>query len=105
MVQKGATVIMACRDAGRAQTARTQIITELSQLRLNSADLVPLRNNRENDDVEARLQFRALDLCSHRSVRAFVEGLERDGLAKRIDILILNAGGPSGTPLGIKMSF
>ena len=52
-----------------------------------------------NEEVGTRLLVRILDLCSLSSVRAFVEGLEREGLLKRLDLLILNAGGP-----GIKLA-
>lgn len=97
LVANGAISIMACRDASRAAAARSQILNELSSQSQasdkskNESQEKPLASNEE---VGARLLVRLLDLCSLRSVRAFVEGLEGEGLLKRLDLLILNAGGP-----------
>ena len=45
----------------------------------------------DSADIEKRLLLRIIDLASIKSVRAFVEGLERENALPRLDLLILNA--------------
>ena len=67
LARAGAEVVMACRDARKAQRAAEQIRAE-----------VP----------DARLDLQSLDLASLDSVREFAAGYSRD----RLDLLINNAG-------------
>ena len=69
LAAKGATVVMACRSADRAEAARVQILDE-----------VP------DGDVTVRL----LDLSSLASVRDFAAGFRDDH--RSLDLLINNAG-------------
>jgi len=69
LAAKGATVVMACRSADRAEAARVQILNE-----------VP------DGDVTVQL----LDLSSLASVRAFAAGFRDDH--QSLDLLINNAG-------------
>lgn len=69
LANAGATVIMACRNRGKAEDAVAQIRVEAPQ---------------------ADLQIRELDLSSLESVRDFAAGIENDGL--KINRLINNAG-------------
>lgn len=73
LVSKGAKVILACRSRDKAEAA-------IAELR---ARLVPTHD-------ASLLEFRALDLASLESIRAFAEGLLED--CPRLDLLINNAG-------------
>lgn len=66
---RGATVIMACRNAEKAESARLYIAT---------------------DATDERLRVRVLDLASLESVRIFAEVMAQE--CDRIDILMNNAG-------------
>ena len=124
MIANGATVIMACRSRSRADTARAQMLTELgssiTHSSLSKVETLPTtaRGTSENKNLpklsssevsapgksssaeqkelqlEERVLVRELDLSRLRSVRECVKALEQDGLAERIDLLILNAGIP-----------
>src|ERR1700733_7702317 len=67
LARAGAEVVMACRDARKAQRADEQIRAE---------------------GPDARLDLQSLDLASLDSVREFAAGYSRD----RLDLLINNAG-------------
>lgn len=70
LARKGAKVIMACRSASKAQSARDQLIT---------------------DGIAAeRLELRTLDLSSLASIRSFADRIGAD--FPRLDLLINNAG-------------
>ncbi|KAM6969280.1 retinol dehydrogenase 11-like [Tautogolabrus adspersus] len=69
LARRGARVIMACRDRGRAEAAIKDIIQETG-------------NN--------QVVFMQLDLSSQKSVRSFVENFLRS--ESRLDLLINNAG-------------
>ena len=69
LAQKGAKVVMACRDAGRAERARSEI-TEIAG--------------------DASVSVMALDLADLPSVKAFAEAYKASN--DRLDILCNNAG-------------
>lgn len=69
LAQAGRRVILACRDMAKAKTAADELISRTG-----------------NPEVEPRL----LDLDSFASVRAFAEGLARDGVS--VEALVNNAG-------------
>ncbi|XP_063824580.1 retinol dehydrogenase 14-like [Ostrinia nubilalis] len=69
LAERGAKVILACRNADRGTRARDKIIKET-----------------ENKEV----YFKPLDLASFKSVKAFAEDILKN--EKRLDILINNAG-------------
>lgn len=69
LAQRGATVVMACRDVAKAEAARADIAATTGR-----------------DDVAVM----ALDLGSLASVRAFVEAFS--ARYKRLDVLVNNAG-------------
>lgn len=118
MVSYGATVILACRNRSRAEAARVQMLRELhnssaphSLLKAQSFQVttgkeIENKEKRGSENaasspnsqpealltLEERLLVRKLDLSRLKSVRACVAELEKEGLAERIDLLILNAG-------------
>ncbi len=69
LARTGITVVMACRDAARAEAARAEI---------------------QSDVPDGRLEVMALDLASNASVRAFAEGFR--ATHDKLDVLINNAG-------------
>jgi protochlorophyllide reductase len=69
LARRGATVVIGCRDAGRAAAAVEEITAE-----------VP----------EARLEFRRLDLADLSSVEEFARGVVREH--EHLDVLVNNAG-------------
>ncbi|XP_063824294.1 retinol dehydrogenase 11-like [Ostrinia nubilalis] len=69
LAERGAKVILGCRNVDRGTTARDKIIKET-----------------ENKEV----YFKPLDLASFKSVKAFAEDILKN--EKRLDILINNAG-------------
>jgi len=69
LARRGAAIVMACRDAAKAEAARDEIAAEVPG---------------------AELEIRELDLASLDSVRKFAEGANAD--LDRIDVLINNAG-------------
>jgi len=69
LAARGCTVVLACRDPGRAQAATDQV---------------------QAAGPSARVESRALDLASLQSVRAFAEKALAD--FPRVDLLINNAG-------------
>jgi NAD(P)-dependent dehydrogenase (short-subunit alcohol dehydrogenase family) len=77
---RGATVVMACRDGGRAEAARTTV---------------------RNEHPDADLAIELLNLADLDSVRAFADAIDGP-----VDLLINNAGvmgGPRGTtPAGFE---
>lgn len=78
---------MGCRNAERGEAARKKILEDVQKD-------IPVSNaiNAEMQTaLDERLILRAIDLAALRSVRTFVEGLEREGTLKRLDLLILNA--------------
>uniref|UniRef100_UPI0037E95C67 dehydrogenase/reductase SDR family member 13-like isoform X2 n=1 Tax=Semicossyphus pulcher TaxID=241346 RepID=UPI0037E95C67 len=78
LARRGARVIMACRDRGRAEAAIKDIIQETG-----------------NDQVV----FMQLDLASLQSVRSFAENFLRS--ESRLDLLINNAGGKTEDGFGM----
>jgi len=70
LARKGATVILACRNAGRAEAAVKRLHAELPG--------------------ETAVQFRELDLGDLESVRSFATPFKEQ--FKRLDLLIANAG-------------
>lgn len=87
LLANGATVVMGCRNAVRGEASRRQIIEDVQNSLLASG----VASTETPAILEARLLLRSIDLASLRSVRAFVESLEREGTLKRLDLLILNA--------------
>src|SRR5436305_6744067 len=77
LAEKGATVVMACRNPKRAQDARVAI-----------QSAVPA----------ARVELMELDLASLRSIRAFAEAYSSQH--ERLDVL-LNNGGVMGPPRSV----
>ncbi len=75
LADKGARVIIACRDAGKANTACEQILA---------------------DNADASIEAVSLDLASLQSVRACADDVNER--CKRLDVLINNAG-VMGIPL------
>lgn len=69
LVAKDVTVVMACRDLQKAESARQRILS---------------------DHADARIDVRKIDTGSLASVRDFVNGFQRD--YQRLDLLINNAG-------------
>lgn len=69
LAQRGAKVILACRDYKRGTAARDKIIKSTGN---------------------QNIMFKPLDLASFKSVRAFAEGILKS--ESRLDILINNAG-------------
>lgn len=69
LCRRGASVVMACRNADKAEAARAEVLEELPQ---------------------APVTVASLDLSSLESVRSFADELRADGT--RIDLLINNAG-------------
>ncbi len=69
LARKGATVIMACRNPNKAESAKAQILAEIPN---------------------AQLHLMALDLAKLASVHAFVEAFRSQ--YDRLDILLNNAG-------------
>lgn len=69
LARKGATVIMACRNPHKAESAKAQILAEIPN---------------------AQLHLMSLDLGRLASVHAFVEAFRRE--YDRLDILLNNAG-------------
>ena len=69
LAQKGATVVMACRNVTKGEAAKQQVFAHAP---------------------DAQLDLRALDLSSLASVRSFAEGFQAD--YPRLDMLINNAG-------------
>lgn len=124
MVANGATVILACRNRSRADTARAQLLAELrssstlpsipkveaeltmsgatfenkNQPKLSALEVSAPSKSTAGEQkellLEERVLVRELDLARLRSVRACVATLEQEGLAERIDLLVLNAGIP-----------
>jgi NAD(P)-dependent dehydrogenase (short-subunit alcohol dehydrogenase family) len=70
LAKRGARVVMACRDVGRGESARGEILAAT--------------------DGRGELEVRQIDLSSFESVRSFAEKANAD--LARIDVLINNAG-------------
>jgi NAD(P)-dependent dehydrogenase (short-subunit alcohol dehydrogenase family) len=70
LAKRGARVVMACRDVGRGESARGEILAAT--------------------DGRGELEVRQIDLSSLESVRSFAEKANAD--LARIDVLINNAG-------------
>lgn len=79
-------MILGCRNAVRGESARKQMLEEYQKSRNTSGS-----DSLLSGAIEQRLLLRSIDLSSLKSVRAFVEGLEREGVLTRLDLLILNA--------------
>ncbi len=79
LARTGITVVMAGRDAVRAETARAEI---------------------QSDVPDGRLEIMALDLASNASVRAFAESFR--ATHDKLDVLINNAGVMFPHPRGAK---
>jgi retinol dehydrogenase-13 len=70
LARRGARVIMACRDIGRGESARAEIL--------------------DATDGRGELEVRQIDLASFQSIRSFAAKANAD--LSRIDVLINNAG-------------
>ena len=98
----GASVVLACRDLSRAQSALEQMATELAASfppastqtqhveGPASAEANATPAKRTGDDVRDRLHMMLLDLGSFESVRAFARSFKER--FDRLDILVNNAG-------------
>ena len=86
LAKKGATVVMACRNMAKAESAAKGIKAEVKN---------------------AQLDIRKLDLADLESVHSFAEGFKKD--YRKLDILINNAGlmaiPESRTKQGFEMQF
>jgi len=93
LARRGASVIMACRDQERAETARDQILKcfeegkpEVKTKNIASAEIAAILTPIKPE----QLTIEILDLSSIESIRAFAERLEEAETC--IDFLINNAG-------------
>ncbi|KAK1945844.1 WW domain-containing oxidoreductase [Phytophthora citrophthora] len=88
LTRKGATVVLACRNAGRAQKALDDIKAEL-------------------EPETAAVEFMLLDLSNFTSIREFVNTFRAK--FNRLDLLVNNGGvlvpHPTHTPDGLEMQF
>src|SRR5260221_868148 len=86
LAEKGATVVMACRNPKRAQDALAAI---------------------QRTVPDAKVEWMALDLASLKSIRGFAEAFQSQ--FDRLDVLLNNGGvigpAPSGTPDGFGTQF
>ncbi|KAJ8268501.1 hypothetical protein COCON_G00136730 [Conger conger] len=69
LAKRGARIIMACRDIGKAEDARKEIV---------------------EDSGNENVVIRKLDLADTKSIREFAEGINKD--EQQVNILINNAG-------------
>src|SRR3989442_14327163 len=86
LARQGGTVVMACRNAARGETARQEIMRETGN---------------------ARVFLEIVDLASEVSIRSFAEEFKRK--YPRLDVVITNAGvytpPREATPDGLERTF
>ncbi|TGZ74241.1 hypothetical protein CRM22_001042 [Opisthorchis felineus] len=82
---RGARVIMACRDLGRAKAGRQQLLR-----RFGKGVIVESSNPYQSPITEEQLACELLDLASYKSIRSFADRMRQKN--EPVNILVNNAG-------------